>query len=147
MWCRSGAEWTVNANIDRLIHPARGADGGESGAPGRFCDQSGCDLPSKQHIRLDPDQVVDLDLPGGGGWGDPFTRPEEEVLADVVEGYVSVSAARSAYGVVVHHVGHPGALVRLPRHYRIDHDATRLLRAAAQPPTGGQTDQGGERSP
>ncbi len=38
---------------------------------------------------------------GGGGWGDPFQRPAEAVLADVREGLVSVEAARDRYGVAV----------------------------------------------
>lgn len=38
---------------------------------------------------------------GGGGWGDPRSREPERVLRDVRDGYVSVSAARAEYGVVV----------------------------------------------
>ena len=38
---------------------------------------------------------------GGGGWGDPLTRPVAEVRRDVAEGYVSASAARLRYGVAV----------------------------------------------
>lgn len=39
--------------------------------------------------------------PGGGGWGDPFTRDPELVAADIRNGIVSVEAARTEYGVVV----------------------------------------------
>jgi len=38
---------------------------------------------------------------GGGGYGDPLTRPAEEVLADVVDAYVSVERAAVDYGVVI----------------------------------------------
>jgi len=38
---------------------------------------------------------------GGGGYGDPFERPPEAVLADVLDGYVSREAARESYGVIV----------------------------------------------
>jgi N-methylhydantoinase B len=38
---------------------------------------------------------------GGGGWGDPLTRPAEWVLEDVADGYVSVEGARRDYGVVI----------------------------------------------
>jgi N-methylhydantoinase B len=38
---------------------------------------------------------------GGGGWGDPFQRDPEKVLADVRNGYVSVESARRDYGVVI----------------------------------------------
>ena len=55
---------------------------------------------------------------GGGGWGDPLEREIEAVLADVIDGYVSVQAARERYGVVVDlDAG------------EIDHDATERLRA------------------
>lgn len=38
---------------------------------------------------------------GGGGWGDPFKRDPEKVLADVRDGYVSLTSAKQAYGVVI----------------------------------------------
>ncbi|MDX1450248.1 MAG: hydantoinase B/oxoprolinase family protein, partial [Acidimicrobiia bacterium] len=124
MWCRSGRPWTVNANIDRLVHPARGAEGGAAGARGAFFRVGGRQLPSKEHVPLDADWEVALDLPGGGGWGDPRERAAETVLADVVDGYVSMQAARDVYGVAVEYVGDANALVRLPEHYRIDTTAT-----------------------
>ena len=39
--------------------------------------------------------------PGGGGVGDPFERPVERVLEDVVNGYVSIKGALLDYGVVI----------------------------------------------
>jgi N-methylhydantoinase B len=38
---------------------------------------------------------------GGGGWGDPFKRDPEEVLADARDGYVSIESAQRDYGVVI----------------------------------------------
>ena len=38
---------------------------------------------------------------GGGGYGDPLDREAERVVADVLDGYVSVEAAEQVYGVVV----------------------------------------------
>lgn len=38
---------------------------------------------------------------GGGGWGDPFQRDSRHVMEDVHDGYVSVRAAREAYGVSI----------------------------------------------
>ena len=37
----------------------------------------------------------------GGGYGDPMTRPEVEVLEDVLDGYISVERAQEGYGVVI----------------------------------------------
>jgi N-methylhydantoinase B len=38
---------------------------------------------------------------GGGGWGDPLEREVELVQRDVIEGKVSLSAAREEYGVAL----------------------------------------------
>jgi N-methylhydantoinase B len=38
---------------------------------------------------------------GGGGYGDPLKRDPAGVLNDVLDGKVSVDAARNSYGVVV----------------------------------------------
>jgi len=50
---------------------------------------------------LHPGDELWLRLPGGGGFGDPRTRPEADVVRDVVDGYVSPEAAQREYGVVV----------------------------------------------
>jgi N-methylhydantoinase B len=47
------------------------------------------------------DDVLVNNSGGGGGWGDPFERDPELVLADVHDGYVSLEAARRNYGVVI----------------------------------------------
>jgi N-methylhydantoinase B len=67
--------------------------------------------------------------PSGAGFGDPFKRPVEAVLADVVSGYVSIEAAACDYGVVVRYVGKVDQLVRLPEHYVVDEEETARLRA------------------
>ncbi len=45
--------------------------------------------------------TLTLSQSGGGGYGDPFTRPTELVLRDVRDGYVSPAAAERDYGVVI----------------------------------------------
>jgi N-methylhydantoinase B len=124
-----GAPWTVNANIDRVAFPAPGALDGLPGAAGGFVDvRTGEALPAKRLVRLDPQAEVRLSFPGGGGYGDPHARPVGQVLDDVVNGYVSIDAARRLYGVVVDYVGPEGALVRPPDSYRVDHQRTADLR-------------------
>jgi N-methylhydantoinase B len=39
---------------------------------------------------------------GGGGYGNPHERDPRYVVDDVLDGYVSVEAARDVYGVIVH---------------------------------------------
>jgi N-methylhydantoinase B len=46
-------------------------------------------------------EVIRIRTTGGGGWGDPLTRPYDEVLRDVRWGKVSREAAASSYGVVL----------------------------------------------
>jgi N-methylhydantoinase B len=45
--------------------------------------------------------VVRVFTTGGGGWGDPLERETELVERDVIEGKVSLAAARDDYGVVL----------------------------------------------
>ncbi|RSN65667.1 hydantoinase [Amycolatopsis sp. WAC 04182] len=116
MAARGEISWSVNGNVDRVLRPASGVDSGHDGAVGRFELTRG-PLPSKSRVNLRPDDVVNVVLPGGGGYGDPFERDPEAVLADVVDGYISVEAARELYGVEVTYHGEPGALVRLPEDY------------------------------
>ncbi|WP_160112753.1 hydantoinase B/oxoprolinase family protein [Mycobacterium sp. 3519A] len=52
-------------------------------------------------VALRAGDVLRLAQAGGGGYGDPLTRPVEDVLTDVREGYVSAVAARSDYGVAL----------------------------------------------
>ena len=58
--------WQLNAVTSRLASPPQGIFGGEPGAPGRF-SVNGTDVTTQARFTLQPDDVVRLDLPGGGG--------------------------------------------------------------------------------
>jgi len=58
-------------------------------------------IASKARIQLHAGDVLEVVAGGGGGHGDPLERPAEAVHADVLDGKVSVEAARAAYGVVL----------------------------------------------
>ncbi|KAE8369189.1 Hydantoinase B/oxoprolinase-domain-containing protein [Aspergillus caelatus] len=59
-------------------------------------------LPSKcDHIRVDPDDLLEWVTWGGGGLGDPLTRPAEKVALEIRRRLVTVDGARNNYGVVV----------------------------------------------
>lgn len=127
--------WSVNANIDRVLHSAPGALGGQPGATGDFIDLANDDqLPRKQLVRLSPDSRVRLRFPGGGGYGCPTARPVESVLDDVVNGYVSIEQANEVYGVAVEYTGPADAIVRPPETYKVDADLTATLRSASPKP-------------
>ena len=86
----------------------------------------------KSQIELGPGQVVYLNPPGGGGYGDPFSRDPELVRQDVIAGYVTPEAADRDYGVVIRFTGNDNELVRLPEQWVIDDDATAKLRRTAK---------------
>lgn len=113
--------------IDRTMFAAQGFAGGGPGAMGLF-EADGEPLKPKTVIRLEPGQCVLMAPPGGAGYGDPFHRPVDAVLADVVSGYVSLESAERDYGVVIRYVGTPDQLVRLPEHYAVDEESTERLR-------------------
>jgi N-methylhydantoinase B len=62
---------------------------------------------------------------GGGGWEDPRTRPPDWVLEDVIDGFVSIEAARELYAVAIQLVDEDAA------RYEIDDDETARLRSRA----------------
>lgn len=59
-------------------------------------------LPSKcDHIRVNPGDLLEWTTWGGGGLGDPLTRPAEKVALEVQRNLVTVQGARTGYGVVL----------------------------------------------
>ena len=113
--------------IDRTKFAAQGFAVGGPGAMGEFA-ADGQPLKPKTVIGLEPGQTVLLAPAGGAGYGDPFKRPVEAVVADVVAGYVSMESAERDYGVAVKYLGTPDQLVRLPKHYAVDEEETARLR-------------------
>ena len=86
---------------DRLKFPALGFAGGKNGGLGDFFLSDGTRPHPKAQYRLPPDKKVVLRLPGGGGFFSPLEREPELVRQDVLNGYVSLQAAREQYGVVL----------------------------------------------
>jgi N-methylhydantoinase B len=131
MGCRGGRPWLVSTLIDRTRYVPPGLEGGAAGAPGELSLSSGAPAQPKSVLRLDPDVRVRLDPPGGSGYGDPRRRDVERVLADVVDGYVSLEQALEEYGVAIEYIGPDDRLVRTPELYRVDWESTRRMRAEA----------------
>lgn len=55
-------------------------------------------------VPIQPGDVFTRPSAGGGGFGDPLERTAEEVLEDVIDGYVSIERAAADYGVVIEEV-------------------------------------------
>ncbi|HOP85463.1 MAG TPA: hydantoinase B/oxoprolinase family protein [Syntrophorhabdaceae bacterium] len=92
----------VNLGIQagRYVYPAEGLFGGKPGRKGQFLVNN---KPGNPYglTQLKPGDVVTIDAPGGGGYGNPFERDPEMVLNDVIEGYISIESAKNDYGVII----------------------------------------------
>ena len=82
-----------------MKHPARGRDGGQAGGNGRLSLASGQELRAKGFQTIPAGERLVVEMPGGGGFGDPAKRDPEAVKRDVRLGLVSKAQAKSAYGV------------------------------------------------
>lgn len=98
---REHVPYGIHAVFERVVHPPRGRDGGADGANGRVSYGSGAPLRPKGFQIVPPGERLVIEMPGGGGYGDPATRDPERVALDVAEGLVSPEAARRDYKVVV----------------------------------------------
>jgi N-methylhydantoinase B len=106
-------------NFERINNPARGRDGGGQGAPGRVSLVSGKPIRSKGRATISGGDFIRLELPGGGGFGDPAARDSDQVALDVADGLIDAETARRDYRVAL---GADG---------RIDRAATARLRLTA----------------
>lgn len=114
-------------NRNRSELAAWGVMGGRAAANSRFVrnpdsDQAE-DLRNSDLVQCAPGDIIRLQGPAGGGYGDPFERPAERVLEDVRCGFVSRQRAREAYGVSVR------------ADMSLDQEATAALRAGHRPNT------------
>jgi N-methylhydantoinase B len=111
---------------DRRDHPPYGLEGGKPGSASAHLFRPA--LASEFHVlptmplasfEARPGDVFRLVSAGGGGYGDPFEREPDLVLADVREGKVTREGARRDYGVVLE-----------PDSDELDVRATKVLRDA-----------------
>lgn len=100
-----GAPFTVLAAFERIKNPARGRDGGSKGGSGRVCLASGKYIKPKGRQNIPYKDRLQLTLPGGAGFGDPFSRDLSRVLSDVQNGLVSLESAKIDYGVMISNDG------------------------------------------
>ena len=121
---RGEGRWSVSSIADRTEYPAPGLLGGKAGATGEVRLASGTKLHAKALMDLKPQDVVRVNLPGGGGYGDPLDRDPALVARDAFNGFVSVevapalardTAATVAAARQLHErIGAPNLLVKIP---------------------------------
>lgn len=99
---REPAPFGLFARYERVHYPPRGRDGGGNGANGRLTlVNTGEALRNKGFQVIPKGDRLLIEMPGGGGYGEPFERPPAAVAADVKAGLVSREAAERDYGVSV----------------------------------------------
>ncbi len=87
----------VYLSTERVKHPCFGVVGGSAGTPGAVRRNGEAVFP-KGKLTLQPGDRLELELPGGGGWGNPLARPRELVESDLRQGLVTPAHARAMYG-------------------------------------------------
>jgi N-methylhydantoinase B/oxoprolinase/acetone carboxylase alpha subunit len=88
---------SITLRPDKIRFPAPGIAGGDPGGLGRF-DLDGDGFDHRGPFRMTSGQRLTLDLPGGGGFGDPRQRDRAAVQADLDAGYISAEQAEEVYG-------------------------------------------------
>jgi N-methylhydantoinase B/oxoprolinase/acetone carboxylase alpha subunit len=108
----------VNLGIQagRHIHPPEGLFGGKTGAKAQFL-VNGIHGDPFGLTQLKPGDAVTIDAAGGGGHGNALEREPEMVERDVIEGYVSIEAAKKDYGVEID-----------PKTFKVNMEETKKLR-------------------
>jgi N-methylhydantoinase B len=101
--CGSDVEVATGSSDGDLTQPP-GAAGGEPGPLCKMYVKRGDEVtPARTHrmVQVATGEVLGKLSGGGGGVGDPAERDPEKVLADVINEYVSVDAARETYRVAI----------------------------------------------
>lgn len=112
--------WTL-ADTGREKYPPWGLWNGKPGAPSCHLLR----LPEEEEPKrvnvirhwVPANSEAYIITAGGGGWGDPIEREPEKVRWDVIEGFVSLKAAREDYAVAIN-----------PETLEIDWQETKRLR-------------------
>jgi len=95
---RESSPMGIYHRFERVHFPPRGRDGGHSGALGRLRLQSGAEF-SEKGLQIVPagDRLI-IEMPGGGGYGEPAQRDPKLVERDVEYGFVTPAEAEKLYG-------------------------------------------------
>lgn len=96
---REGHVFDFSAMLDRVDHPARGRRGGESGGATVIARSDGIAMRGKGRQSVPEGQRVEMEFPGGGGYGTPSMRDPAQVRRDLALGYITSDHAARHYGM------------------------------------------------
>jgi N-methylhydantoinase B len=95
--------WWLTAMYSRSTYGPWGMRGGRNGSTNylRVIRKDGSEerLNTCTGLKLNKDDIVRVVTANGGGFGDPHRRPNEKVLEDLRNGYITLQQARDVYGV------------------------------------------------
>jgi N-methylhydantoinase B len=94
-----GEPFDLLAAFDRIDYPARGRDGGAPGAAGVVAIKDGRMLKGKGSQTVYAGERLLIMTPGGGGMGNPGSRPRSSIVCDLEQGLIGQEAARLVYGL------------------------------------------------
>jgi N-methylhydantoinase B/oxoprolinase/acetone carboxylase alpha subunit len=96
----------IGSEADNRTDPPKGLAGGHDGRAGSFVRNTGTDREELLYSKVTQEKcasgdTLEIKLPSGGGYGEPFERDARSVLDDVLDDFVSIEDAREHYGVVI----------------------------------------------
>ncbi len=104
-WVLTSDKAGLSIMAERNKIPPWGLQGGKPGGLGVYKLRRASGetevLPSKCTVEMKRGDELIIMTPGGGGFGEPLSRPVDKVVTDVANGLVSTASADADYGVVV----------------------------------------------
>jgi N-methylhydantoinase B len=116
-----GGHVIASAKGGRFHYPVPGILGGHDAPKGAIIANGEALQVSGKQLILSGGGEMELLIPGGGGYGDPFTRDLKLVEEDVRNGLISLEEARLSYGVIMDESG-----------WNVDVNASERIRRAAR---------------
>ena len=91
---REKAEFAIFGTFDRVKNPARGRDGGKPGATGSLTLTSGKKLKGMGRQVIPMGEELIIEMPGGGGYGNPKSRDRKKIMEDIRAGLISADTVK-----------------------------------------------------
>ncbi|MGE3244802.1 MAG: hydantoinase B/oxoprolinase family protein, partial [Beijerinckiaceae bacterium] len=98
---RDGSPFAIFAQFQRVAYPAKGRNGGRDGAAGKVYLRSGKPFARTGMQIVPADETLIVEMPGGGGFGNPAERDRAAIERDLHDGFVTEDAVRTDYGSAV----------------------------------------------